>query len=93
VRTEFVLAEEPPEGTKAGDLVLAEILQVRRLGLPRAKIVERVGAEGDPKSASLIAIFAQDIPTVFSPAALEQARAARPAPHDQARRLARPCPW
>jgi ribonuclease R len=83
VRTEFVLAEEPPEGIKAGDLVLAEILPARRLGLPRARIVERVGDERDPKAASLIAIFAQDIPTVFSPAALEQARAARPASHDK----------
>lgn len=83
IRTEFVLDAEPPEGTKQGDLVLAEILPARRLGLPRARIVERVGAEGDPKSASLIAIFAQDIPTVFSPAALEQARRARPAPHEK----------
>ncbi|MCM0019183.1 MAG: ribonuclease R [Tagaea sp.] len=81
VRTEFVLAEEPPEGAKAGDLVLAEMLPARRLGLPRARVVERIGAEGDPKSASLIAIFAQDIPTVFSPAALDQARRASPALH------------
>ncbi|MFM7345758.1 MAG: ribonuclease R [Tagaea sp.] len=81
VRTEFVLAAEPPEDAKAGDLVLAEVLPARRLGLPRAKIVERVGSERDPKAASLIAIFAQDIPTVFSPAALEQARRAAPAPH------------
>jgi ribonuclease R len=83
IRTEFVLDGEPPEGAKPGDLVLAEVHPTRRLGLPRARIVERVGSEGDPKSASLIAIFAQDIPTVFSPAALDQARRARPAPHDK----------
>lgn len=82
VRTEFVLAADPPDDAKPGDLVLAEVLPARRLGLPRARIVERIGAETDPKAASLIAIHAQDIPTVFSPEALEQAKRARPAPVD-----------
>ncbi len=79
LRVEFGLAADPPGDVKPGDLVLAEVLPARRLGLPRAKILERVGHERDPKAASLIAIFSQDIPTVFSPAALAQAERAKPA--------------
>ncbi|MBL0931482.1 MAG: RNB domain-containing ribonuclease, partial [Alphaproteobacteria bacterium] len=78
LRVEFGLVGDPPDDVKPGDLVLAEVSPARRLGLPRAKILERVGHERDPKAASLIAIFSQDIPTVFSPAALAQAANAKP---------------
>jgi len=79
VRTEFEIAEDAIGAATAGDLVLAEILPRRHLGLPTAKVLETLGKLGDPRSASLIAIHAQGIPTVFPPDALAQAARAKPA--------------
>lgn len=79
VRTEFEIAEDAVGDATAGDLVLAEILPRRRLGLPTARVLETLGKLGDPRSASLIAIHAQGIPTVFPPEALAQAARAKPA--------------
>ncbi|HEV7371389.1 RNB domain-containing ribonuclease, partial [Arenibaculum sp.] len=61
-----------------GELVLAEVLPSTRLGLRQARVVERLGAAGAPRAASLIAIHANDIPTVFPAAALDEAAQARP---------------
>ena len=47
-----------------------------RLGLKPARIIERLGAMGDARSVSLIAIHTHDIPQVFPPAALEEAEGA-----------------
>ncbi|MBV8165846.1 MAG: ribonuclease R, partial [Alphaproteobacteria bacterium] len=63
---------------KHGDLVLAEIIPTGRLGLRQARIVERLGVLGEPRSISLIAIHSHDIPTEFDPAALALAAAAKP---------------
>ncbi len=67
-----------------GDLVRAEPLRGRRLGLHQAKIVERLtggpsGVEG-AAGPSMITISEYDLPTRFSPEAEEQAGAAGPAP-------------
>ncbi len=80
VKTEFAIEADGIGEAQPGELVLAEVMPQRRLGLPRAKVVERIGRLGDPRSASLIAIYAQDIPTVFPEDALAQAERARPAP-------------
>ena len=82
IKSEFVVDADALGGAVAGDLVLVEILPARRLGLPKAKVVERIGQLGDPRSASLIAIFSQDIPTEFPADALRQAEAAKPATQD-----------
>ena len=67
------------EGQAAdGDLVTAEPLRGGRLGLPMAKVQERVGAFGSEKAVSLIAIHAHGIPNVFRPETLAAAEAARP---------------
>ena len=79
IRTEFTVDSDALAGAVAGDLVLAEVLPARRLGLPKAKVVERIGQLGDPRSASLIAIFSQGIPTEFPPETLTLAAAAKPA--------------
>ncbi|MGQ0663258.1 MAG: ribonuclease R [Pseudomonadota bacterium] len=86
LRTEFALAPGRGPGPGAGgalrrgDLVLADVMPAMRLGLPQARIVERLGHASDPGAASLIAILSHDIPTVFDAAALKAARRARPAP-------------
>ncbi len=50
-----------------GELVAAEVLPGRGLGLRGAKIVERLGSMADPRSVSLVAIHTNDIPYVFPP--------------------------
>ncbi|MBI3506953.1 MAG: ribonuclease R [Proteobacteria bacterium] len=80
VKTEFMIDATSMGEAQPGELVLAEVKPQRRLGLPLVQIVERIGRLGDPRSASLIAIHAQGIPTEFPADALEQAVHARPAP-------------
>ena len=91
VRTEFTVAAGNVGDARPGELVLAEILPGRRMGLPQARIVERLGDSANPKAASLIAIHAHDIPVEFSEAALTLAKRARPAPMDKREDL-RPLP-
>ena len=59
-----------------GEIVLAEPLPHHRLGLKPARIIERLGAMGDARSVSLIAIHTHDIPQEFPAAALEEANRA-----------------
>ena len=49
-----------------------------RYGPKRAKVLEVIGREDDPRAASLLAIHVHGIPTGFSTAALEEAAAATP---------------
>ena len=62
-----------------GDLVAVDILKGGRLGLPSARVIERIGSFSSEKAVSLIAIYAHKIPSVFQPATLAEAEAARPA--------------
>jgi ribonuclease R len=78
LRTEFRIAGIDTAGAADGEIVLVEVLTGRRLGLPQARVVERVGDSADPRSFSLIAIHAHGIPTAFPAEALELAEAARP---------------
>jgi ribonuclease R len=61
---------------RSGEIVVAEILPSTRLGLRQAKVVERVGDADDARAISLIVIHAKQIPTVFSEAALAEAKQA-----------------
>src|SRR3546814_11632137 len=45
----------------------------------RARVVERLGPESDPRSISLVAIHGNGIPTEFAPEALTQAERLQPA--------------
>ena len=62
-----------------GDLVAVEVLRTGRLGLPAAKVRERLGALDNERAISLIAIHAHQIPHVFGPEVIAQAEWARPA--------------
>jgi ribonuclease R len=65
-----------------GDLVAVEVSRSARLGLPTARVKERLGSLATEKAVSLIAIHAHGIPHVFPHAVLHEADAARPAtPH------------
>ncbi len=78
-RFDYLVAPEHRNGARVGELVAAEIVPGRRLGLRAAKIVERLGSIGEARSVSLIAIHRNGIPNVFPMRALEEAAAAGPA--------------
>ncbi|MEJ0094395.1 MAG: ribonuclease R [Methylocella sp.] len=65
-----------------GDLVAVEILRTGRLGLPSARVRERLGAFNSEKAVSLIAIHTHQIPNVFRPEVIAEAERARPATLD-----------
>jgi ribonuclease R len=73
----------PPGATgdaQDGDLVAVETAPPRRgLGLPTARVIERLGSIKSERAVSLIAINAHGIPHVFPPPVLKEAEAAQPA--------------
>ena len=77
VKLEFKVSRIDSKGARDGDLVLAEAAPGRRLGLPQARITELIGVSlNDPRSFSLIAIHANNIPIEFSDDATAEAEAA-----------------
>jgi ribonuclease R len=78
-RTEFSLDNRDRGGAEHNELVLAEPLAGRADGLPRARVLERLGNMSAPKSVSLIAIHAHGIPTAFPDEVVKAAEAATPA--------------
>jgi len=77
-RTEFSVDQRDRGGAKNNELVLAEPIAGRASGLPRARVVERLGNLDEPKAVSLIAIHAHGIPTDFPKEALDEANGALP---------------
>src|SRR5262249_15375833 len=73
VKTEFRIAAADAGDAKPGELVLAEVLHTHRLGLLQARVVERLGRFGEPRTISLISIHEHDIPTEFPRQALDPA--------------------
>ncbi len=80
VKTEFHIPKLDSAGAQDGEIVLAEALPGHRLGMPQAKVLERLGHSDEPRAFSLIAIATHGIPTAFPYAALKSAEAARPVP-------------
>ncbi|MEQ8366855.1 MAG: ribonuclease R, partial [Roseicyclus sp.] len=67
-------------GARDGELVEAEQAGPKaRMGLPRARIVTRLGDPGAPRAVSLIAIHEHGIPDAFPDAVMAEADAATPA--------------
>jgi ribonuclease R len=76
---ELNIAKADIGGAEDGDLVSVELLRSRGFGLASGRVRERLGSLATEKAVSLIAIHAHEIPQVFSPAALREAEAAKPA--------------
>jgi ribonuclease R len=77
---EWLVAADAAGEAKDGELVEAEPSGPKgRLGLPRARVVERLGDPSAPKAVSLIAIHQHGIPDAFPDAVMSQADAAKPA--------------
>ncbi len=66
-------------GAKEGELVEAEAVGARRLGLPQARVLARLGDPSGPRAASLIAIHQHGIPDQFPDAVMLEADGAEPA--------------
>lgn len=77
---EWMVGRELTMGAKDGELVEAVQEGPRRLGLPRARVVARLGDPSGPKAVSLIAIHQHGIPDQFPDAVIAEADAAQPAP-------------
>ncbi|HSF64266.1 MAG TPA: ribonuclease R, partial [Paracoccaceae bacterium] len=63
-------------GARDGELVEAESAGPRRLGLPQARVVARLGDPSGPRAVSLIAIHQHGIPDRFPDAVLLEAESA-----------------
>ena len=79
-KSEFVIARDDAGSARPGELVQAEVLPGRKLGLRRARVVERLGKGDQPRAVSLIAIHDHGLPLAFDADALDLAAAAGPAP-------------
>ncbi|QBY01763.1 ribonuclease R [Rhodophyticola sp. CCM32] len=77
---EWVVAADATHGAKDGELVEAEQAGPKtRMGLPRARVTDRLGDPGAPKAVSLIAIHEHGIPDAFPDPVIAEADAAKPA--------------
>jgi ribonuclease R len=77
---EWSVAPDATGGAKDGELVEAEQAgPVGRMGLPRARIVERLGDPSAPRAVSLIAIHQHGIPDAFPDDVIAEADAMKPA--------------
>ena len=77
--TEWQVPGGAEHGAKDGELVEAEQAGPKsRMGLPRAKIVQRLGDPSAPKAVSLIAIHQHGIPDAFPDDAIAEADSAKP---------------
>ncbi len=77
--TEWLVSDGAVHGAKDGELVEAEQAGPKnRMGLPRARIVERLGDPAAPKAVSLIAIHQHGIPDDFPDKVIEEADKAKP---------------
>ena len=77
---EWLVASEATGGAKDGELVEAEQAGPgTRMGLPRARVIQRLGDPSAPRAVSLIAIHQHGIPDDFPDAAIAEADAAKPA--------------
>ncbi len=80
---EWVVPAGEENGAHDGELVEARQSGPRsRLGLPRARVVERLGDPSQPRAISLIAIHQHNIPDAFPDAVIAEADALEPAELD-----------
>jgi ribonuclease R len=73
---EWRIPRDATHGAKDGELVEAEAMGPRRLGLPQARVLSVLGDPGAPRAVSLIAIRQHGLSDVFPAAALAEAEAA-----------------
>ena len=72
-RRGVAVSAEETAGARPGEMVVAETTEGRRLGLPDARVVERLGDADSPGAISLAAIHGHGLPVRFPDAALAEA--------------------
>lgn len=75
---EWRVARGATNDARDGELVEAEAVGNRRLGLPQARVVARLGDPSGARAVSLIAIHQHGIPDQFPDAVIAEADAAKP---------------
>ncbi len=76
---ELAIPRDATKDAQDGDLVAVSVAQHSRLGLPIARVEERLGSIKSERAVSLIAIHVHNIPNVFPVAVEAEAHAARAA--------------
>ena len=76
---EWRVAPGATAGARDGELVEAESAGPRKMGLPAARVIDRLGDPSAPRAVSLIAIHQHGIPDAFPDEAVAEADAAKPA--------------
>ena len=76
---EWKVARDYAGGARDGELVEAEQVGPKRLGLPQARITARLGDPSGPRAVSLIAIHQHGIPDQFPDVVIAEADRAEPA--------------
>jgi len=76
---ELAIPDGATAGAQDGDLIAVETSRAPRLGLPTARVVERLGSLMSERAVSLIAIHAHSIPSVFRRETQQEADNAKPA--------------
>ena len=80
VKTAYAISRRDSMGATHGELVRAETRPGRRLGLPHARVVERLGKSSPVAAASAIAIAEHGIPDRFSEETVAEAESAAATP-------------
>ena len=75
IKTEFSIHPRDIGTAKSGDLVIVEAEPVRRLGTPKARVVERIGRADEARSISLISVAEHQIPRHRAPAGRQRVQA------------------
>ncbi|AZL59772.1 ribonuclease R [Tabrizicola piscis] len=75
---EWRVSSDMTLGAKDGELVEGELVGTRRMGLPAARVLARLGDPSGPRAASLIAIHQHGIPDQFPDAVILEADRAEP---------------
>ena len=73
LRRDFAVQAGETAGARSGELVVGETREGRRLGLPDARVVERLGDADSPGAISLAAIHGHGLPLRFPDEALAEA--------------------
>jgi ribonuclease R len=79
VGRELNIAKADSMDAEDGDLISVDLVRTRAYGLASGRVKERLGSLASEKAISLIAIHAHEIPQAFTPSALREAEAAKPA--------------
>jgi len=76
---ELAIPRDAAKDAKDGDLISVSVVRHGAVGLPTARVEERLGSIKSERAVSLIAIHTHDIPHVFPVAAEAEAHAAKAA--------------